>query len=307
MLLTGVSYNYRDILMNYVCNLRRLGIYDMLVIAAWDEEMYRFGFAMGLPIFYYRSGFGDGAGDMAYGSDGFKKVTKLKSRVVLQILRMGYDVTWTDTDIVLFADPFPEMAAMPSDFVVQSNAPSDEAVANGPLRINSGFYRVRSNPVTVRAMEEIVAHAQTSKLTEQPSFYVVLCGGKQGEWTEGPDACVYRAGDGGKMLRVQFLDRTLYPAGAVHSSRRHNASWPVTGAHGPSHWDNPELRHNPDGLRLLHNNWIKGVDGKTNRVIDRGLWFYDTKRQICDYSPWPDAAALAQRGTAARHRRPHPG
>ena len=31
------------------------------------------------------------------------------------------------------------MAAMPSDFVVQSNAPyPEEQVANGPLRINSG-------------------------------------------------------------------------------------------------------------------------------------------------------------------------
>jgi hypothetical protein len=43
VILTGVSYNYRDILMNFVCNLRRLGIYDSLVIAAFDEEAYRFG------------------------------------------------------------------------------------------------------------------------------------------------------------------------------------------------------------------------------------------------------------------------
>ena len=31
---------------------------------------------------------------------------------------------------------------MESDFVVQSNAPSSEAAANGKLRINSGFYRI---------------------------------------------------------------------------------------------------------------------------------------------------------------------
>ena len=27
--------------MNFVCNLRRLGIYDQLVVAAWDADMYR--------------------------------------------------------------------------------------------------------------------------------------------------------------------------------------------------------------------------------------------------------------------------
>ncbi len=53
---------------------------------------------------------------------------------------------------------------MTSDFVVQSNAPSTEASANGPLRINSGFYRVRSTPLVIAAMEDIVGHAASSEL-----------------------------------------------------------------------------------------------------------------------------------------------
>lgn len=95
------SFSYRDIVMNFVCNLRRLGIYDQLVIAAFDEEMYRFGFAMGLPTFFYQvcccytqrtyhwlTVFVQGddiqglsARDLEYGSRGFKRVTKLKSQV----------------------------------------------------------------------------------------------------------------------------------------------------------------------------------------------------------------------------------
>jgi hypothetical protein len=51
----GVTHAYRDVLMNFVCNMRRLGIYDHLLIAAFDEETYRFGFRMGLPMFYYES------------------------------------------------------------------------------------------------------------------------------------------------------------------------------------------------------------------------------------------------------------
>ena len=37
---------------------------------------------------------------MQYGSQGFKKVTKLKSQVVLQILKAGYDVVWSVTSLV---------------------------------------------------------------------------------------------------------------------------------------------------------------------------------------------------------------
>lgn len=130
------SYAYRDVVMNFVCNLRRLGIYDQLVIAAFDEDMYRYGFRMGLPVFYYEVGgaakkvkspfvgnpanlhdkftsfqgndlAGLTARDLEYGSNGFKSVTKLKSQVVLQVLRAGYDAIWTDTDIMWFKNPLP--------------------------------------------------------------------------------------------------------------------------------------------------------------------------------------------------------
>lgn len=61
-----------------------------------------------------------------------------------------------DTDIVWFQNPLPLMAAMESDFVVQSNAPRpEEEAANGPLRINSGFYRVRATPIGIAAMQQV--------------------------------------------------------------------------------------------------------------------------------------------------------
>lgn len=34
VILTGVSFNYRDMLMNFVCNIRRLGIYDQVTQCA---------------------------------------------------------------------------------------------------------------------------------------------------------------------------------------------------------------------------------------------------------------------------------
>eukprot|EP00053_Salpingoeca_punica_P009097 m.81418 g.81418 ORF g.81418 m.81418 type:complete len:764 (-) comp14876_c0_seq3:854-3145(-) len=323
VILTGVSYAYRDVLMNFICNLRRLGIYDSLIVAAFDEETYRFGFKMGIPVFFYQSEAMKGLSprDMVYGSEGFKSVTKLKSQMVLQILRMGYDVTWTDTDIVWFRDPMPLLSGMKSDFVVQSNAPwPQEQAANGPLRINSGFYRVRSTPGTIAAMESIVAHAATSKLTEQPSFYIILCGGKEGTNTAGPNKCIYtpdanhlnrankpmggddntanleeeplnggaaaaaaaaaakaanaNANGNSEMLvdpvEVEFLDRTLFPNGAVGG-----------------YWDAEDVLAAQPNLVILHNNWIRGLRSKVKRAIDHKLWFYSRDKEICDYSARP--------------------
>ncbi len=292
VILTGVTYAYRDVLMNFVCNLRRLGIYDQLLVAAFDEETYRFGFRMGLPVFFYESDANHqreaNVREAAYGSDGFKSLTKLKSQIVLQILRMGYEVVWTDTDIVWYRNPLPLMAAMSSDLVVQSNAPwPDEPAANGPLRINSGFYRVRSTPLTIAAFEAIVNHARSSSMTEQPSFYIVLCGGKDGVNTKGDSACIYHAdsaavavgadgGDAGEPtaaaeLEVQFLNRLHFPNGAVGQLWEVAANMTVT---------NPEVV-------ILHDNWIRGLQAKVRRLVEQRLWWYDRDGEMCDYSANP--------------------
>ncbi len=41
---------------------------------------------------------------------------------MLEILKRGIDVTWTDSDIVWLQNPIPSLMAMEEDFVVQSNA-----------------------------------------------------------------------------------------------------------------------------------------------------------------------------------------
>jgi len=42
-----------------------------------------------------------------------------------------------------------------------------------------------------------VAHAAGSEMTEQPSFYVILCGGKEGRNVVGKDKCIFHASNVG--------------------------------------------------------------------------------------------------------------
>ncbi|EDQ92757.1 uncharacterized protein MONBRDRAFT_4746 [Monosiga brevicollis MX1] len=234
VLVTGASYAYRDVVMNFVCQLRKLGIYDQLVIAAFDEDMYRFGFRMGLPVFFYQASDISGltSHDLEYGSQHFKKVTKLKSQVVLQILKLGYDVTWT------------------------------------------GFYRVRATPMAIVAMEQVVAHAATSTMTEQPSFYIILCGGKEGATTQGDDKCLYTPPRNvfptQAVLEVEFLDRQRFPAGAVGGF-----------------WGLADIAVEQPQLVLLHNNWVKGLRAKIRRFTEHKMWRYNRNQEICDYSDAP--------------------
>lgn len=201
-----------------------------------------------------------------FGSQCFRKFTKLKSRAVLRVIRAGYSVLWTDVDIVWFKDPLPHLLSFgPGTFPVQSNEPKSNLPGTGIRRINSGFYLARADQQTVEAFEAITAHAATTKLSEQPSFYDILCGPKGERVVKGKEMCVWENG-----LKTVFLSRAMYPNGAVYDL-----------------WDKPDVTQASinRGAAILHNNWILGRDAKMERFTKNGFWHYDATRRLCIW-PW---------------------
>ena len=60
--------------------------------------------------------------DCHFGTDCFKKVTKMKSHTVLQILRLGYRVLFSDVDVYWFENPIQYMMSYgPRAVVAQSD------------------------------------------------------------------------------------------------------------------------------------------------------------------------------------------
>eukprot|EP00958_Prasinococcus_capsulatus_P016493 scaffold1827_cov421-Prasinococcus_capsulatus_cf.AAC.7 len=281
IILIGGSAGYFTSTMHLVCNLRRLGIANF-VVAAFDEEMYLQGFRQGLPIYLEMEQVTENRTEAhqdsaKYGSKAFRKITKVKSRAVLRVLRKGYDVLWSDTDIAWFKDPIPHLQRFKANIVVQSNAPDGDS-PNGARRINSGFYLVKSSPDSIAAMEDVVSHASKSPLSEQPSFYDVLCCAdrrapheRPGKCVQGDSMCVYTVRSGA-TVNVQFLDRNKFPNGVTRRFWEGSS----LGA------DNGKLAHKY-GLYIIHNNWIEGNDAKKARQQRHNLWYYDEELQVCSY------------------------
>ena len=126
---------------------------------------------------------------------------------MLRILRLGFNVLWSDIDIYWKINPLPGILhaidddqrrrarltgrpADPADIAIQSNAPPTERADNGLRRINSCFYFVSASPRSLAAFAAIVQHANRSRLSEQPSFYAVLCG-PAAEHIDDGRACEY--------------------------------------------------------------------------------------------------------------------
>lgn len=240
VVLTATTFNYRLMLMNFVCNLRSLGI-DNLLVGAFDEDLYRFAHEHDVAVYKampQEQGL-DTNMKCEFGTGCFHRVTKMKSRAVLHILKRGYDVLWTDTDVVWLNNPIPDMLnnGGPGILVVQDDAPS-------PWRVNSGFYLARADPVTKQALQNIITHASSSKTSEQPSFFVILCGDR-GRHAVGRMRCI----DPITGLETRFLPMDTYPNGAHESLW--NTSLPI----------------------VLHNNWLVGLPKKFQRLERHGLWF----------------------------------
>lgn len=260
IIVTGLNFGYREIMMNWICNLRHLNISNF-VVAAFDAELYEFAYTRGIST-YLETEVGHNAthADAAYGTASFKQLTKMKSRVVLRFLKLGYNTVWCDTDIILFKNPIENMWGYTADLIIQTNAPDSEE-ANDVRRINSGFYLAKSNSKVISAFEDVVKFARKSRMSEQPCFYDVICG-KSGERKEGNNRCEY------KGMKLLLLDRDLYPNGVT------KGIWEV---------ERGKILDLFPALFILHNNWVKGMDVKESRFIKHGLVLYDSVLGLCQY------------------------
>ena len=60
--------------------------------------------------------------DCHFGTKCFQQVTKVKSRIVLEILRLGYNVLLSDVDVYWFDNPVPLLYSLgPATFGAQSD------------------------------------------------------------------------------------------------------------------------------------------------------------------------------------------
>ncbi|XP_077229233.1 nucleotide-diphospho-sugar transferase family protein [Tasmannia lanceolata] len=265
VVLAVAGNNYRDMLMSWVCRLRHLSISNF-VVCALDPEIYQFSVLQGLPVF--KDSLAPSSisfNDCHFGTKCFQRVTKVKSRLVLQILKLGYNVLLSDVDVYWFENPLPFLRSFgPAVLVAQSDEYNETGPINLPHRLNSGFYYAQSDNATIVAMEKVVKHASASDLSEQPSFYNVLCG-EGGVNRISGDKCL----EPETNLTVHFLDRNRFPNGAYRGL-----------------WEKGNVRAacKKKGCLILHNNWISGRKKKLERQVLSGLWEYDVSTRLCLHS-----------------------
>lgn len=255
VVLVGFNYAYRNLLFNLLCRLQELRVHNFALVA-FDIQAYALCLAHDLPCFpavpqgpsteaetfaFYHS-----SAPQVWDTVGFRLMTKEKSRQVLRVLRLGYDVLWTDVDVFWKRDPLPDIRKqLGSDALIGIQTDALWGTSANTW-LNSGFYFVVHSDATVNAFADIVADAESSRTdSEQPSFNRVLCQVPEGDWE-----C--RNTRRGVLTRV--LDRERYVHGALH------------------HITHTVTRNSTDDVIMVHFNYRAGREDKEAAFKENGLW-----------------------------------
>ncbi|EFA77798.1 WD40 repeat-containing protein [Heterostelium album PN500] len=194
----------------------------------------------------------------SYGNVGFRAICNEKPLVVLDVLKRGYNVLWTDTDIVWLGEPFAAFKHATQESGIDYDS-LDLIVQQDDDDICAGFYYIRSNEVTIKYMETVIAflnpivddQISMRKFLKEHAIQIT----KNNNNSSGVDT------PSGNKLRYFRLPRTTFPNGTAYFNlkipQRNNVK-PV----------------------IVHNNCIIGHRSKRERFIEYNLWFIDDNKEL---------------------------
>lgn len=268
VVIIAVNNAYRGLALNFVCNLRRLNIPNYLILAM-DRPVYDFLVASHTNVFLYHSQRSQSvpfhlennsiSGEAVFGSSLFVETSKRKSMLVLKVLRLGFNVLFSDADVVFVENPIPLVKQYESDIVIQSDRSHSKEDAPLNYNINSGFYLARATARTVTALQAIIKYTHAIRRSEQKGFNYVLCGAFKDHHAGpglrvGTKQCIHT--HSGATATVLPLD--AFPNGSDNSL-----------------WTNATKSFAEDYPHIIaiHANYVKGRSEKIERLRRIGYWF----------------------------------
>lgn len=286
----AVNYAYRNLALNFVCNLKRLSISNYLILAM-DNAVYQYLAKRKANVFFHTLHLPEsllnagqtrrrllqqrGENEDIFGSSAFIETSRRKSLLVLKVLRLGYTVVFSDVDVVWVRNPIPALLKHPSDFVLQSDRSYKDEDSPLNYNLNSGLYLARSSPATVSTMQAIIKYAQAIRRSEQKAFNYVLCGAFKDHHAGpglriGSNQCMYV----NAQVSALALPLESFPNGSDETL------WNSTSNFATAH---------PHVL-ALHANYASGRAEKVDRLRSIGFWFHSDTSHRKDECAIPFAA-----------------
>lgn len=111
VVVTMLNSNHKKLLMRFACAARRVGIFEQMVVAALNDDVYHYAITKGIAVYLedtvYRSPNEESvaarAGSASHSMD---VLLSLRARIVSRLLKLGREVLYSDPDVIFLANPF---------------------------------------------------------------------------------------------------------------------------------------------------------------------------------------------------------
>jgi len=231
IVLASVDSGYVDMAINlYFTSFHKFGIDNYLFVGS-DSEVCGALSVFNIACFDYIHD-KDARSSSSYYSKAFKRKTHLKTKIILEALKLELKVLITDVDIVFMKNPF---------LHIGQNDNFDIEISSDVVEGNSGFYLSRPTPAAIKLHETAWKQGlEHPEISNQKAIDRNL--EKMVRW---------------KQLRVRNLDPKLFLNGRVFFEDG------VRMFKG----DNPCAT-----CIMVHNNWIVSGAAKIYRFKEYGMW-----------------------------------
>lgn len=267
LLLTSANYGYLDMLENWECHAKKLGL-DWVVIAM-DERLFKYA-GSGRAIMLEGQ---QVAEEARFGKPNFATLACNKLRTVLKVMqKTNFDIVFTDCDNVFRRDPFRAEFSLGSmmrqgsyDYIYSRKSkppgPKVEDFHKEPDRGNTGFYYIASSKKPVGSQHIFDAGVQrcnTRKgVDDQENFWDTLVQFRKGKLSDASAfQCFRHCGE--KSVCQSIDDPNVFNYCDM------------------SPWEYAEgsLAHASKETRLVayHANWVFGKRGKIEKLKSVALW-----------------------------------
>mmetsp|Transcript_11756 Transcript_11756/g.19120 ORF Transcript_11756/g.19120 Transcript_11756/m.19120 type:complete len:863 (-) Transcript_11756:211-2799(-) len=237
-----------DLLINWLCYLRRLGLTNFLVFSVDPAHAQQLA-AMGIPVVSQRNVTLNAASRNKFrfwGTVEYQKLILERTRFVHRVLQLGFNVLLGDIDAVWLKDPFPSLRPSDTDdFDIAGQRDTDS--------LCGGFLYLRNTRTTRDLWSSL--HAEHEELVRDAVERGRL---RKEEDSEQLILEQYLKNKKFPSLKIRELDHDLFP-------------------HGQAYFENKTPQTKGIEPIVVHNNYIKGMPKKVQRFKEFSMWAVDAK------------------------------
>jgi len=296
LIMTATNFGFLNHLQNFNCFLQRLGL--KFLVVAFDEAAHEFiSKETSMQSVLWTRTVDKNA--VNFGTHGFAVISELKYHAVLEAMKLGYDVIFSDTDVLFLQNPVPYLISQQVDYVHSFNNFCPAPYFNYMLEEgNTGFYYVRSNNRTMKLWSDTLNQASKyPDLDDQSIFWHHILRESSDPIVVSLSRCVLPYSSSGssssssgggnrhalavasKHRRMQgqinetsvfvmcALDPCLFTAGIL--------SDPV-GGDRPTNLKKQLKLMNIEMPITIHGNFMYGNARKRQRMIEHNLWLFES-------------------------------